>query len=74
MKKIFAIVMMLFLFSFVSPAFAAEKFFEIRAKQFVYTPNIIKVNKGDKVRIRLISEDVSISQEKDPWAALAIML
>ena len=35
-----------------------EKFFEIKAKRFVYTPNIIKVNKGDWVRIRLISEDV----------------
>ena len=59
MKKIFVIIMMLFSFSFVSFAFAAEKFFEIRAKQFVYTPNIIKVNKGDKVSIRLISEDVT---------------
>lgn len=35
-----------------------EKFFEIKAKKFVYTPNIIKVNKGDLVRIRLVSEDV----------------
>lgn len=41
-------------------SFAQEdKFFEIRAKQFVYTPNMIKVNKGDRVRIRLISEDVT---------------
>ena len=36
-----------------------EKFFEIRAKKFSYTPNIIKVNKGDLVKIRLISEDVT---------------
>ena len=36
-----------------------EKFFEVRAKKFVYTPHIIKVNKGDLVRIRLISEDVT---------------
>lgn len=35
-----------------------EKFFEVRARKFVYTPNIIKVNKGDLVRIRLVSEDV----------------
>ena len=35
-----------------------EKFFEIRAKKFSYTPNIITVNKGDAVRIRLVSEDV----------------
>ncbi|MFN3966575.1 MAG: cupredoxin domain-containing protein [Endomicrobiia bacterium] len=39
-------------------SFAEEKVFEIRAKKFSYTPNIIKVNKGDTVRIRLISEDV----------------
>src|SRR3989304_1327599 len=35
-----------------------EKLFEVKAKKFVYTPHIIKVNKGDVVRIRLISEDV----------------
>ena len=39
-------------------AWAAEKFFEIHAKKFSYTPNIIKVNRGDIVKIRLISEDV----------------
>ena len=37
---------------------AEDRFFELRAKKFVYTPNIIKVNKGDTVKIRLISEDV----------------
>lgn len=36
-----------------------EKVIEVRAKKFSYTPNIIKVNKGDKVKIRLISEDVT---------------
>src|SRR3990167_4435631 len=35
-----------------------EKFFEIKAKKFSFTPNIIRINKGDSVRIRLISEDV----------------
>lgn len=35
-----------------------ERFFEVKAKKFSYTPNIIRVNKGDTVRIRLISEDV----------------
>ena len=40
------------------PALAAEKFIEIKAKKFSYTPNIIKVNKGDRVKIRLVSEDV----------------
>lgn len=39
-------------------ASAEERFFEIRAKKFSYTPNVIRVNKGDTVRIRLISEDV----------------
>lgn len=39
-------------------AFAEERLLEIRAKKFSYTPNIIKVNKGDVVKIRLISEDV----------------
>lgn len=42
-----------------SPGFAAERFFEIKAKKFSYTPNIIKVDKGDLVKIRLISEDVT---------------
>lgn len=42
----------------VSPAEAAERFFEVKARKFSYTPNIIKVNRGDTVRIRLISEDV----------------
>ena len=36
-----------------------EKFFEIKARRFVYSPNIIHVNKGDIVKIRLISEDVT---------------
>ncbi|HEB36235.1 MAG TPA: 4Fe-4S binding protein, partial [Candidatus Aminicenantes bacterium] len=43
---------------FAGSAFTEERFFEIKAKKFSYTPNIIKVNKGDLVRIRLISEDV----------------
>ncbi|MFA4842782.1 MAG: cupredoxin domain-containing protein [Candidatus Omnitrophota bacterium] len=41
-------------------SFAQEdKFFEIKAKKFSYTPNIITVNRGDRVKIRLISEDVT---------------
>ena len=45
---------------FTSVSFAQEdRFFEIKAKRFSYTPNIIKVNKGDSVRLRLISEDVT---------------
>lgn len=37
---------------------AEERFFVVKAKKFEYSPNIIKVRKGDHVRIRLISEDV----------------
>ena len=47
------------LLSLVSIGSAEDRFFEIKAKKFSYTPNIIKVNKGDLVRIRLISEDVT---------------
>lgn len=43
---------------FLHSASAEERFFEIKAKKFSYTPNVLKVNKGDTVRIRLISEDV----------------
>jgi len=35
-----------------------EKIFELHARRFQYTPNILHVNKGDRVTIRLISEDV----------------
>jgi cytochrome c oxidase subunit 2 len=44
---------------FISQAFAAEHFFEIKARKFSYTPNIIRVKINDKVKIRLISEDVT---------------
>lgn len=40
-------------------SFAEEHFFEIKAKKFSYTPNIIRVKINDKVKIRLISEDVT---------------
>jgi cytochrome c oxidase subunit 2 len=56
MKRVFLVIFFIFLFGSIS--LAEEKFFEIKAKKFVYTPNIIKVNKGDQVKIRLISEDV----------------
>ena len=42
------------------PAAGAEEVsFEVRAKKFSYSPNIITVNKGDVVTITLVSEDVS---------------
>lgn len=36
-----------------------ERFFEIHAKRFEYTPGTLQVNQGDKVTLRLVSEDVS---------------
>lgn len=45
-------------FSSTSAKAPEEKFFEIKAKKFAYAPYVIQVNKGDLVRIRLISEDV----------------
>lgn len=42
-----------------APARGEEHFFEIRAKRFEYTPNVIRVNRGDQVRIRLLSQDVT---------------
>jgi heme/copper-type cytochrome/quinol oxidase subunit 2 len=38
---------------------AAERVVEIRARKFEYSPNVIRVNRGDQVRIRLLSEDVT---------------
>lgn len=58
MKKLIVSIV-LALYVFPTALFAAEKFFEIRAKKFSYTPHIIRVHKGDSVKIRLISEDVT---------------
>jgi cytochrome c oxidase subunit 2 len=57
-RKIFILFIVYSFWFMARPCFAAEKFFEVKAKKFSYTPNIIMVNKGDVVRIRLISEDV----------------
>ena len=57
MKRIFLFILILFLFT--TSALAEERVLEIRARKFSYTPNIIKASKGDLVRIRLISEDVT---------------
>ncbi len=50
-----------FIFSILlvaSSIHAKERLIELRAKKFAYTPNIIRVNKGDVISIRLLSEDV----------------
>ena len=39
-------------------AAAEEVFIEVKARKFAYTPSIIKVRKGDSVKLRLLSEDV----------------
>ncbi|MBU2590975.1 MAG: redoxin domain-containing protein, partial [Nitrospinae bacterium] len=36
-----------------------EKVFMVRARQWEYEPNIIEINKGDKVLIQMVSEDVT---------------
>lgn len=56
--RVFAMTVF-FIICFSVYTYAADRFFEIKAKRFVYTPSIIKVNRGDLVRIRLISEDVT---------------
>lgn len=35
-----------------------ERSFVIHARQYAYTPNVIRVNRGDTVRLRFISDDV----------------
>ncbi len=52
------IVIILQIFFFSTSLYAEKKIIEVRAKKFEYKPNIIKVNKGDTVTVRLISEDV----------------
>lgn len=40
------------------PVKGEEKSFTVAARKFQYTPNLIRVNRGDTVTIRLVSEDV----------------
>jgi hypothetical protein len=42
-----------------SSYYGKEKVIELRAKKFFYSPGIITVNKGERVVIKLISEDVT---------------
>jgi len=45
---------------FMAPSLgpARERSFEIRARQYQYDPPVLRVNRGDTVRLRLVSEDV----------------
>ncbi len=42
-----------------APPAGEEHFFEVRARKFEYEPHVLRVNRGDRVRIRLLSEDVA---------------
>ena len=57
MKKTGFIVILLITLTAVS--WGKERVIEISAKKFSYTPHIVKVDRGDEVTIRLISEDVT---------------
>lgn len=59
MKRLGILLGCLALLCGVTEAGAADRLFEIRARKFEYTPNIITVDKGDRVTFRLISEDVT---------------
>jgi heme/copper-type cytochrome/quinol oxidase subunit 2 len=59
----------------VRPSAPGEQTFEIEARQFSYSPSVLKVNPGDTVTIQLVSTDVvhglyidgyDISVEADP--------
>lgn len=52
-------IVIIFLFMLLSSSFAEERHFEIKANRFSYTPNVVRVNRGDKVYLRLLSEDVT---------------
>jgi len=57
-RRIVMAALMLAVCSMNAAAQPEEKVIEVRARKFTYEPHIIHVNKGDRVRIRLISEDV----------------
>ncbi len=59
MKRQYFILAALFLFAGMSLCNAAQRSFEITARKFSFEPGIIHVNRGDTVRIRLVSEDVT---------------
>ncbi len=55
-----------------APAPGEERFFEIRARKFEFTPHVIRVNRGDRVRIRLLSEDVTHGLYLDGYGRNAV--
>lgn len=55
---LFILLVLAGLSSLASAKTPEEKLFEIKAKSFAFAPDVIQVNEGDLVRIRLISKDV----------------
>jgi len=51
---------------------AGEKSFEIHAKKFAYSPEVITVNRGDTVRITLKSDDVSHGMYIDGYELVTV--
>ena len=65
----------------VQPSTPQERTFRIEARQFAYSPEELKVNRGDTVTIQLVSTDVvhglyidgyGVSVEADPGQTTAI--
>lgn len=58
-RRIFMMIVGLLLLSSPFYASAEKRSFELKAQRFTYRPHILRVNRGDEVFIRLISEDVT---------------
>lgn len=54
-----ALCVSFFLWSESHGSSGKERYIEVRAKRFTYSPDVITVNKGDLIRLKLISEDVT---------------
>ncbi len=55
-RLIVSLILLIFTIQFAA---GEQKRFELRAERYSYSPNIIEVNKGDVVTIKLISTDVT---------------
>ncbi|HEB30768.1 MAG TPA: hypothetical protein ENI15_07825 [Spirochaetes bacterium] len=58
-NKIIRLAFLFILFFTSIPVFAGQQLIEIKAGKFSYNPSTIKINKGDEITIRLLSEDVT---------------
>jgi len=48
-----------FLFTYLRQPPPQDRVFTITARQYAYDPSIIRVNRGDRVRIKLVAKDVT---------------